>query len=118
MLVVTSSIDRGRDGRDRLVIRIEGDVSMSTLPRVVDGLNRELSLSDAPVVLVDLDAIGAIDDAGLGILLGFAARARGVGRVVGVVASSQRVRDRLTDSRFDRAVDVYGSLVDAGRVAK
>ena len=91
---------------------------MSTLPRFADALSRELSLSDDPIVLIDLDAIDGIDDAGLGILLGFAARARTMGRSVGVVASMARIRERLDVSRFDRAVDVFGSVVDAGRLAR
>ena len=91
---------------------------MSTLPRFVDGLNREFSLSNAPVVLVDLDALGAIDDAGLGILLGFAARVRSSGRAVGVISSNPRLSGRLIDSRFDRAVDVFGSLIEAENVAR
>ena len=37
-------------------------------------------------------------------------------RLFGVVATMQRTRDRLADSRFDRAVDVFGSLLDAGRI--
>lgn len=90
---------------------------MSTLPRFTDSLNRELVTSDAPIVLIDLDAVNGLDDAGLGILLGLAARARGAHRALGVVASLPRIRERLADSRFDRAVEVFGSLLDAGRLA-
>lgn len=116
MLSVTSSISEDRNGRQRTVIRIEGPVSMSTLPRFVDALNRELLASDAPIILVDLDAVDGIDDAGLGVLLGAGARVRSTNRLFGVVATMQRTRDRLADSRFDRAVDVFGSLLDAGRI--
>lgn len=89
---------------------------MSTLPRFVDALNRELIASNTPIVLVDLDAVDGIDDAALGILLGGAARVRSTNRLFGVIATMQRTRDRLADSRFDRAVDVFGSLLDAGRI--
>lgn len=91
---------------------------MSTLPRLSDSLTRELAGSDAAVVLLDLDGVGTLDDAGLGIILGFAGRVRTSGRAIGIVVSMARVRARLTESRFDRAVDVFSSVLDAGRLSK
>ena len=118
MLVVTTSMHEDRNGRQQLVLHVEGDVSMSTLPRLTDSLNRELAAATAPTVLVDIDSVGVIDDAGLGILMGFAGRVRSSGRSVAVVASLARLRQRLSESGFDRAVDVASSIVDAGRVAR
>lgn len=116
MLAVTSSTSEDHKGRSRTVIRVEGDVSMSSLPRFVDSMNRELATCDTSVILVDLDAVDGIDDAGLGILLGFAARARNTNRRFGIVASAPSIRGRLADTRLDHAVDVFGSLLDAGRM--
>ena len=50
--------------------------------------------------------------------MGFAGRVRSSGRSIAVVASLARLRQRLTESGFDRAVDVVSSIVDAGRVAR
>jgi anti-anti-sigma factor len=118
MLSVTSSLRETRDGKALLVIRVEGDVTLSTLPRLTDAMNRDSNRADAVFILVDLDAVGVIDDAGLGALMGFAARARASQRGVGVVASMPRVRERLADTRFDRAVDVVSSIADAERLVR
>ena len=117
-MTVTSSTKTNDHGRRCLVIRIEGDVSLATIPRVTDSLQRELHASDTPLIVVDLDAVGTIDDAGLGVLLGFAARARSSTKTCVIVASSARIRQRLSGSRFDRAVDVFGSLIEAERAAR
>ena len=116
MLAVTSSISEDPRGRSRTVIRVEGEVSMSSLPRFMDAMNRELAACNTSVILVDLDAVDAIDDTGLGVLLGLAARARNTNRPLGIVASAPGIRGLLADSRLDRAVDVFGSLLDAGRI--
>ena len=53
MLAVTSSLHEGRDGRAQLVVRIEGDVSMSTLPKLTDFLNRELAAETWAIARID-----------------------------------------------------------------
>ncbi|MBM3730734.1 MAG: STAS domain-containing protein [Actinobacteria bacterium] len=118
MLSVNSSLHESRDGKQVLVLRIEGEITLSSLPRLTDSLNRESSRTEAKFVLLDLDAIDVIDDAGLGTLMGFAARTRAARRGVAVVASMPRVRDRLVDTRFDKAVDIVSSLVDAERLVR
>lgn len=118
MLSVTSSLRETRDGKPLLVIRVEGDATLATLPRLTDALNRDSKREDAVFILVDLDAVDVIDDAGLGALMGFAARVRASQRGVGVVASMPRVRERLADTRFDRAVDVVSSIADAERLVR
>jgi anti-anti-sigma factor len=118
MLSVMSSLRKGPNGTPLLVVRVEGDITLSTLPRLTDALNRETSKADIGFVLVDLDAVDVIDDAGLGSLMGFAARIRAAKRGIAVVASMPRVRDRLADTRFDRAVDVVSSVGDAERLVR
>lgn len=118
MLAVTSSLHEGRDGRAQLVVRIEGDVSMSTLPKLTDFLNRESAAATSPTVILDIDSVGVLDDAGLGILMGFAGRVRASGRAVAVVASVARLRQRIDETGFDRAVGVASSILDAGRIAR
>lgn len=118
MLTVASSLHQSRSGTPILVLRVEGDITLSSLPRLTDALNRESDKADAPFVLLDLDAVDVIDDAGLGALMGFAARMRSARRGVAVVASMPRVRDRLADTRFDKAVDMVSSLSDAERLVR
>lgn len=118
MLSVTSSLHQSRDGTPILVLRVEGDITLSSLPRLTDALNRESGKADAPFVLLDLDAVDVIDDVGLGALMGFASRMRAARRDVAVVASMPRMRERLTDTRFDKAVDMVSSLSDAERLVR
>lgn len=99
------------------VIRLGGEVSLATLPRLSDALNRELTTSGANPLVIDIDGIDSLDDAGLGILMGFAGRARTAGRTITVVASVPRLAQRLVDTRFDRAVDVASSITAATRHA-
>lgn len=100
------------------VIRLYGDVSLASIPKLVDALNRELATEASDIVVLDLDGVDVLDDAGLGILMGFAARVRTVGANLYVVASVGRVVQRLTDTRFDRAVDVISSISALPRSAR
>ncbi|MCE2855786.1 MAG: STAS domain-containing protein [Ilumatobacteraceae bacterium] len=49
----------------------------------------------------------------LGLILGAAGRARSLGGDVVVVATGERVRQRLSENGFDRAVTVSSSISDA-----
>ena len=100
------------------VIRLYGDVSLASIPRLVDALNRELATAASDTVVLDLDGIDVLDDAGLGILMGFAARVRTVGVNLYVVASVDKIVQRLADTRFDRAVDVIASISAIPRSAR
>jgi anti-anti-sigma regulatory factor len=53
------------------------------------------------------------DDSALGLILGAAGRARSLGGDVVVVATGERMRQRLTENGFERAVNVASSIVDA-----
>lgn len=98
------------DGEHR-VIRPVGDVSLASIPRLSDALARELASATTNSIVIDLDGSEAIDDAGLGILIGFASRVRSTGRSITVVASLPRITRRLEETRFDRAVDVTSSIL-------
>ncbi len=61
-------------------------------------------------VAVDLDAVDALDDIGLGILLGAAGRARrGSGDVV-IVCGNAALREQFAVTGLDRAISVTPSL--------
>jgi anti-anti-sigma factor len=97
----------------RNVLALAGDLDLSTLPRFGDCLARLTSAAGTSTAVVDLDGVGYLDDAALGLLLGAAGRSRTGGGELVVVASDDRLRRRLTATGFDRAVRVVAAIADA-----
>lgn len=100
---------RSRVG-DVHVLSVAGDVDLASLPRFTDALVRLVADAPAGEVAVDLDGAGLLDDAALGLLLGAAGRARHGGGNLAVVSTESRLRARLAETGFDRAVDVNDSI--------
>lgn len=100
-----------------LVVTLEGTLALSTLPALNDALQRVAAQSAFTRVIVDLDALDTIDDAGLGIIMGFAGRCVSRGVSFGCVASLPRIRRRLADTGFDKAVVVTESVAAALRAS-
>ena len=92
------------------VLHVSGEVDLATLPRLADALTRAVGGPDT--VVVDLDGVLVMDDAGLGLLLGAAGRARRAGGDVAVVCSSPALREQLALTGFDRAVRVVATMSD------
>ena len=90
------------DGRVVAVCR--GAIDMSTLPTLHGALGRVVTEAAGSVVTVDLDEVDSLDDAGLGVLLGAAGRARRSDGDLVVVCSDPDRRARLAVTGFDRAV--------------
>jgi anti-anti-sigma factor len=99
-----------RDVSGRVVLALDGVADLASLPRLHDALQRLVGGGQTTDVAIDLDGVTVLDDAALGLLLGAAATARARGRELVVVCSDQRLRRRLTDTRFDAAVRVVVSL--------
>jgi anti-anti-sigma factor len=101
-----------RDIAGHRVLTVEGVADLAATPALHDALSRLVEPTDENLTsfAVDVDAVTVLDDAALGLLLGAAATARANGRTLRVVCSADRLRRRLSDTRFDRAVDVTGSL--------
>jgi len=95
------------------VLALAGDLDLSTLPRFGDGLARLTAAAGTTTAVVDLDGVGYLDDAALGLLLGAAGRSRTGGGDLVVVASDDRLRRRFTGNGFDRAVRVVSAIADA-----
>ena len=93
-----------------IVVTVEGHVDLAAVGRLHDDLARVIRQHPGVTVLVDLDTVGVLDDAGLGILLGAAATARRNGGDLAVVCTRATLRERLTATRLDRAVDVRDSI--------
>ena len=98
-----------------LVVTLEGTVGLSTLPALNDALQRVATHPGITRVIVDLDSLDTIDDAGLGIIMGFAGRSGSRGVPCACVASLPRIRRHLADTGFDRAVAVTDSVTAALR---
>lgn len=95
---------------DTQVLMASGDIDLPSLPRFNDALIRLVADVPGRDVVVDLDGTGIVDDAALGLLLGAAGRARSAGGDLVVVSTEQRLRGRLADTGFDRAVTVTHSI--------
>ena len=94
------------------VLGVSGELDLATLPQFRNALVRLVSDASGARVAVDLDGVVALDDTGLGILLGAAGRARESGGDLVVVCSDERLRARLALLRFDRAVTVVDAAHD------
>ena len=97
---------------DRVAIMDRGKIlDLAATPTLHDALQRFVGRADPSVpMVIDLDGTTVVDDASLGLFLGAAATARSRGCSFSIVCSNERLRQRLADTRFDRAVDVVTSL--------
>lgn len=92
------------------VLEVTGEVDLATVPGFRDALHRLVVDHRRAVVAVDLDGVLAIDDTGLGLLLGSAARARESGGDLLLICTEGRLRRRLAATGLDRALEVRSSL--------
>lgn len=99
---------------EAVVVALEGDVDLATVGRLRDVLVQTALDRPAGDVIVDLDGVLSLDDAGLGILLGRAGATRAGGGQLTVVCSRPELRDRLAVTGFDRAVPVVDRLAAIG----
>lgn len=93
---------------DLPVLQASGEIDLATLPYFHDQLNRAISLHVGAEVFVDLDGVTALDDTGIGMLLGAAGRAREHGGDLLLVCNSDRLRSRFSLTGLDRAMVVQG----------
>jgi anti-sigma B factor antagonist len=110
LAAVTSFRAEQRDVGGRHVVVLSGTVDLGTVPSLLNVLSIALLDRRGAVVAVDLDGVEALDDVGLGILLGAAGRARRDGGELTVVCSQPRLCERLALTGFDRAVAVTATL--------
>ena len=93
-----------------IVVAVDGIVDLAAIGSLHDDLGRAVRLHPAVTLLVDLDAVTVLDDAGLGVLLGAAAAARGAGGDLEVICTRPTLCERLRLTGFDRAVRVRTSI--------
>lgn len=92
------------------VLEVEGVVDLASIAVFRDALLSAVHRHRGSHVVVDLDGVTALDDAGLGMLLGAAAAARQADGDLSIVCGDDRLRVRLERTRLDRAIDVRSSI--------
>jgi anti-sigma B factor antagonist len=95
------------------VLDVRGEIDLATLPELHNAVTKAVMQARRESIVIDLDGVYACDDAGLGVLLGAAGRARQDGGDVVVVCTDGALRTRLARTGFDRAVNVTSSIADA-----
>lgn len=88
------------------VLRLSGEVSLSTLPYLSDMLNKATQEHPNAPFVVNVNDLSLLDDAGIGILMGFAGKLRSAHTSCVVVCSQVGIRSRLAATGFDLAVSV------------
>ena len=88
------------------VLRLSGEVSLSTLPYLSDMLNKATQDHPNTPFVVNINDLTMLDDAGIGILMGFAGKLRTSNISCVVVCSQAGIRSRLATTGFDLAVSV------------
>jgi anti-sigma B factor antagonist len=89
---------------------VSGEIDLGSLPLLSDAAARLVSEHPGATIAIDLDGVTVLDDAGLGILLGAAARARDLDGDVVLVCTTPRLRDRFNRSGLARAIEVRDRL--------
>jgi anti-anti-sigma factor len=93
-----------------VVVALDGVGDLASVGVLHGDLARVVRRHPGEVIVVDLDGVDTLDDAGLGVLLGAAATAREAGGDVVVVCNRPSLRDRLERTRFDRAITVRSTI--------
>ena len=95
---------------DVSTVSVDGVIDLASIAVFRDALLRTVHANNAQLVIVDLDGVAALDDAGLGVLLGAAAAARQADGELEIVCNDDRLRTRLERTRLDRAITVRTSI--------
>jgi anti-sigma B factor antagonist len=104
-LTVASSVVAGRP-----VVALTGSLDLATVPSLHNALATTILDHPATTIAVDLHGVEALDDVGLGVLLGAAGRARRGGGDLVVATTDEAMRQRFAVTGFDRAITVTPSM--------
>lgn len=91
-------------------LEASGEIDLASVPLLHDALRRMVAEHRAVTVAVDLDGISVLDDAGLGVLLGAAGRAREQGGDLVIVCTTERLLHRFQVSGLGRAIEIRARL--------
>ena len=91
-------------------VAVDGVVDLASIAIFRDALLRTIHSNSGKLIVADLDGVAALDDAGLGVLLGAAAAARQADGDLEIVCNDERLRTRLERTRLDQAIAVRTSI--------
>ena len=95
---------------DIATLQLLGEIDLASIPVLRDAAVRLVADAVGRTVAIDLDGVTVIDDTGLGVLLGAAARAREAGGDLILICTSERLRRRFDLSGLSRAIEVRTRL--------
>lgn len=96
----------------RTVLRVAGEVDVSSAPQLQDKLSDLVDVAGAALI-VDLSGVTFIDSTGLGVLVGARNRAAELDGSISLVVASDRVLKLFRITGLDGVFDVHPSLDDA-----
>ena len=94
------------------VVKVRGEVDLSTSPRLRDTLV-DLTDEPDPHVIVDLDDVGFIDSTGIGVLVGGVKRARSQGGDLALVCTQRRILKVLEITGLTSVFGVHDTIEHA-----
>ena len=92
-------------GETATLVVLHGDLDIATAPELRDCLAKVIG--DGARIVVDLEAVGFLDSAGLGILVGALKRARTAGGELELVCTSRDVLKPLEITGLDRVFTIH-----------
>lgn len=102
----------GSDEGDFTVIRLVGDVDVSSAARLRDALARLIS-DTAEKVLIDLTDVPFLDSTGLGVMVARLKQQRAGGGEMALVIPSERLLRNFRITGLDRVFHIYDTIADA-----
>ena len=95
---------------DLATLVLEGELDLGSVPALHNAVTRFLDDERGRVAAIDLDGLFSMDDAGLGVLLGAAGRARQGGGDLVLVCTNARLLERFELSGLARVIEVRDRL--------
>jgi anti-sigma B factor antagonist len=83
-----------RDG-SQLILVFAGEIDLATVPECSDMLTKFVDDHAGRDIAIDLCQVTALDDTGVGVILGAVARARTSGSLLALVIDDQHMRQRF-----------------------
>jgi len=94
------------------VVRVHGDLDLTTAPRLREAVVRVVTTGDTRVVL-DLHGVPFVDSTGLGVLVGLLKRARSLGGDLRLVSESTSLQGVLELTALDRSLPLFRDVPSA-----
>ena len=83
-----------RDGSQSVLV-FAGEIDLATVPECSDMLTKFVDDHAGQDIAIDLCQVTALDDTGVGVILGAVARARTAGSHLAIIIDDQHMRDRF-----------------------